>query len=155
MNGERVIFPGALCAPLAYDPSFKGLCILACFPKSKPPSPECKWKFGSMNHFGRLQFSPDDVAIEVLTLCSQLEPLCKKEYATTLGKIDAAHKVEYQNKFEPKAQVLFEKMREMIHFLPDPRPTLKSAEAAVYELFCRTVLTCFHLCPAVVLSQAL
>ncbi|KAJ7382554.1 hypothetical protein OS493_034190 [Desmophyllum pertusum] len=31
----------------------------------------------------------------------------------------------------------------------------QSAEAAVYELFCRTVLTCFHLCPAVVLSQAL
>lgn len=29
----------------------------------------------------KVQFSPDDVAIEVLTLCSQLEPLCKKEYA--------------------------------------------------------------------------
>lgn len=60
-----------------------------------------------------------------MTLCSQLEPLCKKEYATAGGKIDAAHKVEYQNKFEPKAQVLFEKMREMLHFLPDPSPTLK------------------------------
>ncbi|XP_073255439.1 uncharacterized protein [Porites lutea] len=43
---------------------------------------------------------------------------------TTLGKIDAAHKVEYQNKFEPKAQVVFEKMREMLHFLPDSRPSL-------------------------------
>ena len=29
----------------------------------------------------KVQFSPDDVAIEILTLCSQLEPLCKKEYA--------------------------------------------------------------------------
>ena len=29
----------------------------------------------------KVQFSPDDIAIEVLTLCSQLEPLCKKEYA--------------------------------------------------------------------------
>jgi len=105
MNVERVAFPGPLCAPLAYDPSFKVEVRLH----------EPLWK---------VQFSPDDVAIEVLTLCSQLEPLCKKEYSTTLGKIDAAHKVEYQNKFEPKAQVLFEKMREMLHFLPDPRPTL-------------------------------
>ena len=31
----------------------------------------------------KVQFSPDDVAIEVLTLCSQLEPLCKKEYAVS------------------------------------------------------------------------
>lgn len=31
----------------------------------------------------KVQFSPDDIAIEVLTLCSQLEPLCKKEYAVS------------------------------------------------------------------------
>lgn len=103
---ERAILLGPLCVPLAYDPSFKVEVRLH----------EPLWK---------VQFSPDDVAIEVLTLCSQLEPLCKKEYATTMGKIDASHKVEYQNKFEPKAQVLFEKMREIIQFLPDPRPSLK------------------------------
>ena len=93
MNGERVIFPGALCAPLAYDPSFKGLCILACFPKSKPPSPECKVCLFFLctlvevrlhEPLWKVQFSPDDVAIEVLTLCSQLEPLCKKEYAVSM-----------------------------------------------------------------------
>lgn len=27
MNVERIVFPGPLCAPLAYDPSFKGLCM--------------------------------------------------------------------------------------------------------------------------------
>ena len=32
----------------------------------------------------KVQFSPDDVAIEILTLCSQLEPLCKKEYAVRI-----------------------------------------------------------------------
>lgn len=106
MSGERVSFPGPLCALLTYDPSFKVEVRLH----------EPLWK---------VQFSPDDVAIEILTLCSQLEPLCKKEYATSLGRVDDAHKVEYQNKFEPKAQVLLEKMKEMLHFLPDPRPTLK------------------------------
>ena len=30
-----------------------------------------------------------------------------------------------QLSFFPTAQVVFEKMREMLHFLPDPRPTLK------------------------------
>ena len=33
----------------------------------------------------KVQFSPEDVAIEVLTLCSQLEPLCKKEYAVRIS----------------------------------------------------------------------
>lgn len=28
----------------------------------------------------KVQFSPEDVALELLTLCSQLEVLCKKEY---------------------------------------------------------------------------
>lgn len=32
MTLERAIFPGPLCAPLAYDPSFKGLCILGFYP---------------------------------------------------------------------------------------------------------------------------
>ncbi|XP_015760478.1 PREDICTED: uncharacterized protein LOC107339687 [Acropora digitifera] len=106
MSGERVSLPGPLCGLLTYDPSFKVEVRLH----------EPLWK---------VQFSPDDVAIEVLTLCSQLEPLCKREYATSSGGIDDAHKVEYQNKFEPKAQVLLEKMKEVLQFLPDPRPTLK------------------------------
>ncbi|XP_029207636.2 uncharacterized protein LOC114971263 isoform X3 [Acropora millepora] len=106
MSGECVSLPGPLCGLLTYDPSFKVEVRLH----------EPLWK---------VQFSPDDVAIEVLTLCSQLEPLCKREYATSSGGIDDAHKVEYQNKFEPKAQVLLEKMKEVLQFLPDPRPTLK------------------------------
>lgn len=28
----------------------------------------------------KVQFSPEDVALELLTLCSQLEVLCKKDY---------------------------------------------------------------------------
>ena len=37
----------------------------------------------------KVQFSPDDVAIEVVALCSQLEPLlCMKEYA--VGNISIA-----------------------------------------------------------------
>jgi len=90
MNVERILFPGPLCAPLAYDPSFKGLCMFLLVLQVR-------------NHFllfhlfclrylvevrlheplWKVQFSPDDVAIEVLTLCSQLEPLCKKEYAVS------------------------------------------------------------------------
>lgn len=33
----------------------------------------------------KVQFSPDDVAVEELTLCSKLEALCKKEYAVSSG----------------------------------------------------------------------
>ncbi|RMX49997.1 hypothetical protein pdam_00016665, partial [Pocillopora damicornis] len=86
---ERAHLPGPLCAPLAYHPSFKVVVRLY----------EPLWK---------VRFSPDDVAIEVLTLCSQGRTLEQKEYAEgvlkrkTIGKIDAGHKVEYQNKFEPK-----------------------------------------------------
>ncbi|CAH3158932.1 unnamed protein product, partial [Pocillopora meandrina] len=53
---ERALLPGPLCAPLAYNPSFKVEVRLY----------ESLWE---------VQFSPDHVAIEVLTLCSQLEPL--------------------------------------------------------------------------------
>ncbi|KAK2566832.1 hypothetical protein P5673_009518 [Acropora cervicornis] len=121
MSGERVSLPGPLCGLLTYDPSFKVEVRLH----------EPLWK---------VQFSPDDVAIEVLTLCSQLEPLCKREYATPSGGIDDAHKVEYQNKFEPKAQVLLEKMKEVLQFLPDPRPTLKCFATFSLNLLTRLVV---------------
>ena len=29
INLERALLPGPLCAPLAYNPSFKGLCVLS------------------------------------------------------------------------------------------------------------------------------
>ena len=31
MNLDRALLPGPLCAPLAYDPSFKGLCVLSFY----------------------------------------------------------------------------------------------------------------------------
>ena len=30
-NLERALLPGPLCAPLAYNPSFKGLCVLSFY----------------------------------------------------------------------------------------------------------------------------
>ncbi|EDO39997.1 predicted protein [Nematostella vectensis] len=106
MNLDLGSISKPLCYPLAYDPSFKVEVRLH----------EPLWK---------VQFSPDDVALELLTLCSQLEALCRREYSTSTGKVDSAHKVEYQSKFEPKAKVLIEKMREMLHFLPVPRPNIR------------------------------
>jgi hypothetical protein len=35
----------------------------------------------------KVQFSPDDVALELLTMCSQLEVLCKKEYTVNVLKL--------------------------------------------------------------------
>ena len=31
INLERALLPGPLCAPLAYNPSFKGLCVLSFY----------------------------------------------------------------------------------------------------------------------------
>ena len=31
MNLDRALLPGPLCAPLAYDPSFKGLCVFSFY----------------------------------------------------------------------------------------------------------------------------
>ena len=67
----------------------------ACCPSITKPSPGCKSDkqihlFSSHpavevrlhEPLWKVQFSPDDVAIEVVALCSQLEPLlCMKEYA--------------------------------------------------------------------------
>ena len=36
--------------------------------------------------------------------------------------------VFFFNMYFVSAQVLFEKMREMIHFLPDPKPSLKVSQ---------------------------
>ncbi|KXJ11093.1 uncharacterized protein LOC110244242 [Exaiptasia diaphana] len=106
MSVEMPLSSLPLNQPLAYDPSFKVEVRLH----------EPLWK---------VQFSPDDVALELLTLCSQLEVLCKKEYTTSTGELERAHKVEYQSHFEPKAQFLIEKMRRMLLFLPEPQPSLK------------------------------
>jgi len=89
MNVERIVFPGPLCAPLAYDPSFKGLCMFLLVLQTRNQyivSPVCLRSLVEVRlhePLWKVQFSPDDVAIEVLTLCSQLEPLCKKEYAVS------------------------------------------------------------------------
>ena len=90
MDVERIVFPGPLCAPLAYDPSFKGLCIIFSLVfqirNQCLVSPVCLRSLVEVRlhePLWKVQFSPDDVAIEVLTLCSQLEPLCKKEYAVS------------------------------------------------------------------------
>ena len=67
----------------------------ACCPSITKPSPGCKSDkqihlFSSHpavevrlhEPLWKVQFSPEDVAIEVVALCSQLEPLlCMKEYA--------------------------------------------------------------------------
>ena len=61
------------------------------------PSP-CSVEVRLHEPLWKVQFSPDDVAIEILTLCSQLEPLCKKEYAVRIKvcllliKLVAMHK---------------------------------------------------------------
>ena len=36
----------------------------------------------------KVLLSPSDVAIEVLTLCSQLEPLCKRKYTVSIKAKD-------------------------------------------------------------------
>ena len=83
--------PGPLCGLLTYDPSFKGLCnFTPCITKNIVKfllRLHCNSFFGILvevrlhEPLWKVQFSSDDVAIEVLTLCSQLEPLCKREYA--------------------------------------------------------------------------
>ena len=91
MNVERIVFPGPLCAPLAYDPSFKGLCIIFLLVLQIRNSSVLFHLFSLRSlvevrlhePLWKVQFSPDDLAIEVLTLCSQLEPLCRKEYAVS------------------------------------------------------------------------
>ena len=69
--------------------------VCACCPSITKPSPGCKSDkqihlFSSHPEvevrlhepLWKVQFSPEDVAIEVVALCSQLEPLlCMKEYA--------------------------------------------------------------------------
>lgn len=111
-----------LRTPLAYDPSFKVDIQLD----------EPLWK---------VLLSPSDVAIEVLTLCSQLEPLCKRKYTTKSGKISNSHKIEYQNSFEPKARVVLRKMEEYLQFLPRPQPTLEEylEYTGLAELFPRVM----------------
>ena len=70
MNLDRALLPGLLCAPLAYDPSFKGLCVFnvlllrsprqivninqtskfTCFPRI------LQLRFAFMSHSGRFSF---------------------------------------------------------------------------------------------------
>ncbi|XP_028400152.1 uncharacterized protein LOC114523436 [Dendronephthya gigantea] len=119
---EDYILSHPLRTPLAYDPRFKVDIQLD----------EPLWK---------VLLSPSDVAIEVLTLCSQLEPLCKRKYTTKSGKITNSHKNEFQNSFEPKARVVLRKMEEYLQFLPSPQPTLEEylQYSGLAELFPRVM----------------
>lgn len=111
-----------LSTPLSYDPSFKVDIQLD----------EPLWK---------VILTPSDVAIEILTLCSQLEPLCKRNYTTKSGKISNSHKIEYQNSFEPKARVVLRKMEEYLQFLPSPQPQLLEylEQSGLADLFPRVM----------------
>ena len=96
MNGDRASTGRPLCGPLGYHPIYqseyklqhqqsyclyvkvnllfcRGLLFILLF-SVEVRLHEPLWK---------VQFSPDDVAIEELTLCSKLEALCKKEYSVS------------------------------------------------------------------------
>lgn len=99
MNGEMSILSYPLAQPLAYDPSFKGRSksygnnkvftryfsiVYLSFFRLWNFVFFCSVEVRLHEPLWKVQFSPDDVALELLTLCSQLEVLCKKEYTVIL-----------------------------------------------------------------------
>jgi len=77
--------------------------------------------------------SIDEVAMEIFSICSQLEPLCKRELSKSKGGISEVYKSVYLNHFDPHAVVEVKKMNEQLLLLPHPQPTLE-------EYFRNTIL---------------
>ncbi|XP_070537751.1 uncharacterized protein [Ptychodera flava] len=93
--------------PLSYDPSFKVDVRLH----------EPLW-FGGLTR--------TDVAIDIMVLCTQLEPLCRKELNESTKPTESGRRRrKYSNTFDAQAMVFVTKMRECIQNLPDPAPSLE------------------------------
>ncbi|XP_077987525.1 uncharacterized protein LOC144442130 [Glandiceps talaboti] len=98
----------ALVVPLSYDPSFKVDVRLH----------EPLWS-------GAICWS--DVAVDVMVLCTQLEPMCRKELAESSKPTESGRRRRrYSNTFDAQAMVIVEKMKECIQNIPEPTPSLES-----------------------------
>lgn len=73
----------------------------------------------------KYHFSTEEIALEVLSLLSQLEPLCKEEYTKHTGGILPEHRMEYLNSFVPSANIAVGKMREYLSLMPNSMLTLQ------------------------------
>ncbi|XP_057301659.1 uncharacterized protein LOC130636081 [Hydractinia symbiolongicarpus] len=69
-------------------------------------------------------FTEDEITLEVLSICCQLEFLCKKCYTKGKGDIHVEHKMEFLNKFKPHARVEFQKINEQLKLLSYPQPSI-------------------------------
>ncbi|XP_046851992.1 uncharacterized protein LOC124445316 [Xenia sp. Carnegie-2017] len=72
----------------------------------------------------KVSLSLKDVSVEIMTICSQLESLCK-QYTTKTAEISPKNKNKYHSSFEAEARFAWWKMEENLYFLPTPQPTLK------------------------------
>ncbi|XP_035692730.1 uncharacterized protein LOC118427202 [Branchiostoma floridae] len=93
-----------LCSPLGLDPGFKiDVCIH-----------EPLWV---------VPVTRGDVAVEIVTLCSQLELLCEKEMNEGVSREFSSqdrYRKSLSPTFESQAMVLIGKMREALNRLPQP-----------------------------------
>ncbi|XP_006819507.1 uncharacterized protein LOC102805477 [Saccoglossus kowalevskii] len=80
------------------------------------------------------------VAIDVMVLCTRLEPLCQKELQESSKASESVRrKRKYSNTFDAQAMVIMNKMMECVQNLPNPAPSLQDflEETALCVLFPR------------------